>query len=162
MDVEAPRGLLRVFGDVEDPRVERTKLHLLPDILVITLCAVICGADTWMEIELFGQAKRDWLRTFLELPHGIPSHDTFGRVFALLVALSMLLGRRQSPPSLRYRDYFIRYAYALLPIALFYHIAHNMEHLLMEAPTSSAGLSSATSRPSGIRSFSLAWRRPRR
>jgi predicted transposase YbfD/YdcC len=84
MDVEAPRGLLRIFGDVEDPRVERTKLHLLPDILVITLCAVICGADTWMEIELFGQAKLDWLRTFLALPHGIPSHDTFGRVFARL------------------------------------------------------------------------------
>ena len=84
MDVEAPRGLLRIFGEVEDPRVERTKLHLLPDILVITLCAVICGADTWMEIELFGQAKLDWLRTFLELPHGIPSHDTFGRVFARL------------------------------------------------------------------------------
>ena len=84
MDVEAPRGLLRIFGEVEDPRVERTKLHRLPDILVITLCAVICGADTWMEIELFGQAKLDWLRTFLELPHGIPSHDTFGRVFARL------------------------------------------------------------------------------
>jgi len=84
MDVEAPRGLLRIFGDVEDPRVERTKLHLLPDILAITLCVVICGADTWMEIELFGQAKIEWLRTFLALPHGIPSHDTFGRVFARL------------------------------------------------------------------------------
>ena len=84
MDVEAPRGLLRIFGEVEDPRVERTRLHRLSDILVITLCAVICGADTWMEIELFGQAKLDWLRTFLELPHGIPSHDTFGRVFAAL------------------------------------------------------------------------------
>jgi len=64
--------------------VERTKLHRLPDILVITLCAVICGADTWMEIELFGQAKLDWLRTFLQLPHGIPLHGTFGRVFARL------------------------------------------------------------------------------
>ena len=84
MDVEAPRGLLRIFGEVQDPRVERTRLHRLSDILVITLCAVICGADTWMEIELFGQAKLDWLRTFLELPHGIPSHDTFGRVFARL------------------------------------------------------------------------------
>ena len=84
MDVEAQRGLLRIFGDVEDPRMERTKLHLLPDILAITLCAVICGADTWMEIELFGQSKLEWLRTFLALPHGIPSHDTFGRVFARL------------------------------------------------------------------------------
>jgi predicted transposase YbfD/YdcC len=84
MDVEAPRGLLRVFGDVQDPRMERTKRHRLVDILVITLCAVICGADEWTEIELFGRAKLDWLRTFLELPHGIPSHDTFGRVFARL------------------------------------------------------------------------------
>src|SRR3989304_2993538 len=84
MDVEAPRGLLRIFGEVEDPRVERTKLHRLSDILVITLCAVICGADTWIEIQLFGQAKLDGLGPFLELPHGIPSHDTFGRVFARL------------------------------------------------------------------------------
>ncbi len=84
MDVEAPRGLLRVFEKVEDPRVERTRLHRLSDILVITLCGVICGADSWTEVELFGKAKYDWLRTFLELPHGIPSHDTFGRVFSRL------------------------------------------------------------------------------
>ena len=84
MDVEAPRGLLRLFGEVEDPRVERTKLHRLADILVIALYAVICGADTWTEIELFGEAKFDGLRTFLELPHSIPSHDTFGRVFSRL------------------------------------------------------------------------------
>jgi len=84
MDVEAPCGLLRRFDEVEDPRVERTKLHRLSDILVITLCAVICGADNWTEIELFGKAKFDWLRTFLELPNGIPSHDTFGRVFSRL------------------------------------------------------------------------------
>jgi len=84
MDVEAPRGLLRVFDQVEDPRVERTKLHRLSDILVIALCGVICGADSWTEIELFGKAKFAWLRTFLELPHGIPSHDTFGRVFSRL------------------------------------------------------------------------------
>jgi len=84
MDVEAPRGLLRLLGEVEDPRVERTKPHRLVDILVIALGAVICGADTWTEIELFGRAKFDGLRTFLELPHGIPSHDTFGRVFSRL------------------------------------------------------------------------------
>lgn len=84
MDVEAPQALLRLFDRVEDPRVERSKLHRLSDILVITLCAVICGADTWTEVELFGQAKVDWLRTFLDLSHGIPSHDTFGRVFARL------------------------------------------------------------------------------
>ena len=84
MDVEAPRGLLRLWEEVEDPRVERTKLHRLSDILVIALCAVICGADSWTEVELFGKAKFDWLRTFLKLPHGIPSHDTFGRVFSRL------------------------------------------------------------------------------
>ena len=84
MDVEAPRGLLRIFEEVEDPRLERTKLHGLTDILLIVLCAVICGADSWTEIELFGKAKFDWLRTFLELPNGIPSHDTFGRVFSRL------------------------------------------------------------------------------
>ena len=73
MDVEAPRGLLRIFEEVEDPRLERTRLHRLSDILVVALCGVICGADSWTEIELFGKAKFDWLRTFLELGHGIPS-----------------------------------------------------------------------------------------
>jgi len=56
----------------------------LPDIIVITLCGVICGADNWVEIEEFGKAKEDWFRRFLKLPNGIPSHDTFGRVFGLL------------------------------------------------------------------------------
>jgi hypothetical protein len=56
----------------------------LLDILVIAICAVICGADTWVEIEAYGNAKEQWLRQFLALPHGIPSHDTFGRVFARL------------------------------------------------------------------------------
>jgi predicted transposase YbfD/YdcC len=84
MDVEAPRGLLRFFDELEDPRMNRTKRHSLSDILVITICAVICGADEWTEIELFGKLKHKWLKTFLELPHGIPSHDTFGRVFSLL------------------------------------------------------------------------------
>jgi predicted transposase YbfD/YdcC len=72
------------FGRLEDPRIDRTKLHELLDIIVIAICAVICGADDWTEVELFGNAKRNWLRTFLELSNGIPSHDTFGRVFARL------------------------------------------------------------------------------
>ena len=84
MDVEAPRGLLRFFDELEDPRMDRTKLHSLSDILVITICAVICGADEWTEIELFGKSKRKWFERFLALPNGIPSHDTFGRVFSLL------------------------------------------------------------------------------
>ncbi len=84
MNVEAPCGLLRFFDELEDPRMERTKMHALSDILVITICAVICGADEWTEIELFGQSKHPWLKTFLALPNGIPSHDTFGRVFSRL------------------------------------------------------------------------------
>jgi len=79
-------SLVEHFEDLEDPRVERTKLHQLRDIIVIAICAVICGADNWVEIEEFGRAKRDWLEALLGLPNGIPSHDTFGRVFARLDA----------------------------------------------------------------------------
>jgi predicted transposase YbfD/YdcC len=74
----------QMFGDLPDPRVERTKRHALLDIITIAVCAVVSGADTWVDVEQWGQAKHDWLATFLELPGGIPSHDTFGRVFARL------------------------------------------------------------------------------
>jgi predicted transposase YbfD/YdcC len=72
------------FALLPDPRVDRTKRHLLLDIVVIAVCAVICGADTWVDIEEYGRAKYEWLKRFLPLPHGIPSHDTFARVFARL------------------------------------------------------------------------------
>ena len=72
------------FGDLKDPRIDRCKRHQLLDILVIAICAVICGADDWVEVEAFGNAKLAWFKTFLALPHGIPSHDTFGRLFARL------------------------------------------------------------------------------
>src|SRR5215207_1316323 len=72
------------FATLKDPRSEQGKDHLLVDILTITLCAVICGADDWVAVATFGETKADWLRTFLALPNGIPSHDTFGRVFRLL------------------------------------------------------------------------------
>jgi len=72
------------FTTVTDPRVDRTKLHLLLDILVMAICAVICGADSWVEMEAYGRAKEKWLRQFLALPNGIPSHDTFARVIARL------------------------------------------------------------------------------
>jgi predicted transposase YbfD/YdcC len=72
------------FGQVPDPRVERTKEHHLLDILVIAICAVLCGANDWVGIATFGVARRAWFQTFLALPNGIPSHDTFGRVFARL------------------------------------------------------------------------------
>lgn len=84
MDVDAPRGLLRAFAELEDPRMDRTKHHNLPDILAIAICSVVCGADGWTHMELFGQSKEKWFSTFLELPNGIPSHDTFRRVFNML------------------------------------------------------------------------------
>ena len=69
---------------VPDPRIERTRRHELMDILVIALCAVIGGADNWVDVVQFGKAKKDWFATFLKLPNGIASHDTFGRVFELI------------------------------------------------------------------------------
>ena len=74
------------FSKVSDPRVDRTKDHKLIDIIAIAICAVICGAEGWVDIELFGKSKLPWLKTFLELPNGIPSHDTFGRVFSMIDA----------------------------------------------------------------------------
>jgi predicted transposase YbfD/YdcC len=80
-----PLALTTVFADLPDPRIETAnKLHPLTDILVIATCAVIAGADGWEEIAEYGQSKEDFFRRFLELPHGVPSHDTFERVFAKL------------------------------------------------------------------------------
>jgi len=84
MDGQSQRDLLRCFDELEDPRMERTRLHRLDDILAIAILAVICGAEGWTDIEEFGKSKFDWLKTILHLPNGIPSHDTFGRVFSLL------------------------------------------------------------------------------
>lgn len=82
---DRPRLLIhRHFATLPDPRIERTKRHQLLDIITIAVCAVLSGADSWVDVELYGQAKHEWLATFLDLPHGIPSHDTFGRVFARL------------------------------------------------------------------------------
>lgn len=72
------------FAKIDDPRVERTRQYALLDILVIAICAVTCGADTWVDVEAWGKAKLDWLRQYLPLPNGIPSHDTFGDVFGRL------------------------------------------------------------------------------
>jgi predicted transposase YbfD/YdcC len=83
MDGQATGGTLRFFRDMPDPRAHNV-VHKLHDILVIAICAVICGADGWAEVEVFGNSKLAWFRTFLDLPGGVPSHDTFGRVFARL------------------------------------------------------------------------------
>lgn len=71
----------KYFGKLKDPRIKRHKLHRLIDIVTIALCAVICGCNDWQQIATFGRSRVDWLKKFLALPHGIPSHDTFERVF---------------------------------------------------------------------------------
>lgn len=90
VEVDMPKKPLEAieehFSKVTDPRVDRTKEHKLMDMIAIAICAVICGAEGWVDIELFGKSKLPWLKTFLELPNGIPSHDTFGRVFARIDA----------------------------------------------------------------------------
>ncbi len=78
------KSLFEKVGEIKDPRIERKKLHSLKDILVMAVCATICGADNWEDIAEFGEAKREWFASFLELENGIPSHDTFRRVFILL------------------------------------------------------------------------------
>lgn len=77
-------SLIECFSEVPDPRIERCQRHKLIDIISIALCAVLTGAEGPTEMEAFGEAKQEWLQQFLELPHGIPSHDTFGRVLSLL------------------------------------------------------------------------------
>lgn len=74
------------FTKLSDPRIERTKRHLLLDIIGLTICGVICGCDCWVDIESFGKSKYKWLKQYFKLPNGIPSHDTIGRVFAMLDA----------------------------------------------------------------------------
>lgn len=81
---QSPLLFLDHFADLPDPRRAQGQRHKLVDILFIALCAVLCGADDFTEMEEVGRAKESWLRQYLELPHGIPSHDTLGRVFALL------------------------------------------------------------------------------
>lgn len=77
-------SILTHFANLDDPRDERGKEHRLLDIIAIAICAVMCGAESWVDIEQYGAAKQEWLRTFLPLCNGIPAHDTFARVFARL------------------------------------------------------------------------------
>lgn len=98
------------FGSLADPRMDRTKRHLLIDILVISLCAVVCGAEDWVAIAEYGRAKQSWFARFLGLPNGIPSHDTFGRVF-----------RRLDPD--QFQQCFLNWVRALAPAMRDAHIA---------------------------------------
>ena len=84
MPTPATASMVAHFQELEDPRIRPATRHPLLDMVAIAMCAVICGADTWVEVEASGRAIVAWLRTFLALPHDIPSHDTFGRVFAAL------------------------------------------------------------------------------
>ena len=77
-------SIMAHFCDLPDPRKPLGKRHVLSDMLTIALCAVICGAEGWSHVAEFGRSKKEWFAGFLDLPHGIPSHDTFGRVFAAL------------------------------------------------------------------------------
>lgn len=78
------KNIIELLSKIEDHRIERRKEHSLTDIIVITISAVICGAENWNQIEMFGKSRLDWLKTFLKLPNGIPSHDTFNRFFSIL------------------------------------------------------------------------------
>lgn len=79
-------SILAYFDELDDPRIEKNQKHPLINIISIAILGVICGADTWVDIERYGKAKAEWLSTFLDLKNGIPSHDTFGRVFRWLDA----------------------------------------------------------------------------
>lgn len=78
------QGFVEHFGDIPDHRVESTRKHKLIDIVFITLFAVLCGCDEWEEIEAYGEKKEAWLRMYIELPHGLPPHDTINRVISAL------------------------------------------------------------------------------
>lgn len=80
----ADASIVKCFSELSDPRIEKKTCHNLFDIIAITICAVIGGADSWVDVEMYGKCKIEWLRGFLKLPNGIPSHDTFGRVFSII------------------------------------------------------------------------------
>lgn len=84
MEIKPKHSIADYFGEIEDPRIDRRKQHKLIDIITIAICAVVCGAETWVDMEVYGKAKFSWLNEFLELENGIPSHDTFARVFAAI------------------------------------------------------------------------------
>ncbi len=101
MGSKIPGTLFDYFSVIEDTRDARKRRHLLIDAIVISITAVLCGADSWTQIEAFGKAKEAWFRRFLTLPHGIPSHDTLGRIFAVLCPQEFEAHYRQWVASVR-------------------------------------------------------------
>ena len=89
------------FENITDPRVDRGANHSLKEMIFVALCATICGADSWTDVERYGNTKIDWLRRFIKLDNGVPSHDTFGRVFARLDSIEFLCS--SSKLGFRYR-----------------------------------------------------------
>ena len=89
-----PVSLLKLIEQVPDPRVARGRLHSLTDIVLLSLIAMIAGADDWVSVQQYGELNKAWLKELLPLPHGIPSHDTIGRVFRMIdpAKLSSRLG----------------------------------------------------------------------
>jgi hypothetical protein len=83
-NLSVERSIMSHFAALEDPRSPTQRRHLLGEMLVMAIAATLSGADGWVGVATFAKAKETWLRTFLTLPHGIPSHDCFGRVFALI------------------------------------------------------------------------------
>ena len=80
---DASPSIIEFFGDISDPRRDNAnKQHELIDVLVIALCGMLSSADDWVSIALYGKSKEDWFSKFLRLPNGIPSHDTFNRIFS--------------------------------------------------------------------------------
>jgi len=84
MNLPASASIIEHFSSIPDPRIDRRKRHKLSDIFFVTLCASICSANDWVAVELFGKAKEEWFTELLGLENGIPSHDTFGNVFAAI------------------------------------------------------------------------------
>ena len=117
MDDSAHKLMLRIFKNIPDPRMQGKVTHKLHDILVIATCSIIAGIEYWTQMEDYAKANYDWFAGFLELPNGIPSHDTFGNVFAVLSpdefekAIQLWISSHKFPLSEIFLLYFANVSY---------------------------------------------------